>query len=265
MRFARLFTILCGILFASQANSWCNPCEGRFYLKGSTGASFSNRAHIKAPIGFWDTSQQGYNSRLGTRPILGAGLGYEMTPLFAADMTLSYRPQYQYRKFQIPVPNILTPAFLGSKTREFDLDIATLMLNFYLTGRGIDYLCWSPSCLQGCLYPILSGGIGVSRVNIYNFRAKGLSPAGVDPFPAFGSENQYTVRYQFTYQLAAGLEYRQNDCWAVSAGYRWFEVNRFKGPTYLRDPTGIALDIAQFPMKIKFAAQELFLEFKLFL
>ena len=48
--------------------------------------------------------------------------------------------------------------------------------------------------------------------------------------------------YHFTYQAMAGLEFRFMECWAISAGYRWFDAGKFKGPKYVRDENGIALE-----------------------
>jgi hypothetical protein len=85
------------------------------------------------------------------------------------------------------------------------------------------------------------------------------------PFPSFGSENQYTIRHQFTYQVLGGFEYRYRDICALSLGYRWFDVAQFTGPRFIRDPAGNAIDVQNYPWKIKFRANEVFLEFKVFL
>lgn len=245
--------------------TYCECSESRFYLKLDSGVSFARELKVTAPLGFWDTSQQGYNDKIGNRPILGLGVGYEFSKLLSLDLTLSFRPQYKYRKFQIPIPGTAAPGFLGTKTREFDLDIGTLMLSGYVSGRGWDLLCWQLGD-SGTIYPIIGGGIGISRVAISNFRAFGLPPvdAAIDPIPSFGSSSDYAARYCFCYQLSAGLEYRYCDAWAIGVGYRWFDLMKFKGPRFLRDPSGVALDIGPNEMRLKFAAHELYVEFKLF-
>lgn len=247
-----------------------NCCEhaydSRFYLKLDSGVSFSQKLDIDAPLAFWDTAKEGYNDNVGNRPIIGLGVGYEFPKVFSTDVTFAFRPQYKYRKFQTPLPGPTTPSFLGTKTRAFDLDIATLMLSGYLSGRGCSLLTWEISAFPGAIYPIVGVGIGMSRVLISNFHASGLPPVfpAIDPTPSFGSSSDCTIRYTFTYQLMGGLEYRYCDAWGISMGYRWFEVAKFKGPRFLRDPSGTALDISPNEMRIKFAAQELFAEFKLF-
>lgn len=268
MQLKNILLLVC-ILSCSALNSLSScegDCEGKFYLKLGSGVSFSQRLHVKALLPFWDTAQQGYNASVGTRPILGMGLGYEINPCYSLDLTLSNRPQYKYRKFQIPIPGTATPGFLGTKTRKFDLDISTLMLTGYLSGQNFGCTCWNIG--SGAIYPVFGAGVGVSRVNIYNFRATGLPSVNpvADPSAAFSSENEYTLRYVLSYQIMAGLEYRYCDQWSLSMGYRWFDVASFKASRYLRSANGSALDIGgDNMMKIKFAAQELFIEFKVFI
>lgn len=241
----------------------CYQCQP--YIKLCSGISFSQNLDVEAPLAFWDTAQEGYNARIGNRPIIGGGLGYEFSKCFSADLTFSFRPQYKYRKFQTPIPGTTNPSFLGTKTREFDLDIATLMLSGYLSGRGFDFFCWDLGAIPGTIYPIAGGGIGMSRILISNFHASGLPSANpiIDPTPTFGSSSEYTVRYSFSYQLMGGFEYRYCDSWAISFGYRWFDLMKFKGPRFLRDPAGTALDISPNEMRLNFSAQEFFAEYKL--
>ena len=186
----------------------------------------------------------------------------EFCSFCSTDLTFAYRPNFHYSKFQTSV-DTSTPNFLGDKTRKFDLDIASFFWSFYLSGHGVKYLNWKlagPSCL---LYPLIGGGIGVNQFTITNFRSTGLAPV-VDG-PSFGSENQYTTRYRFAYQVMGGLEFRYHDRWALSTGYRWFAGNSFKGPRYCRTATGAAFDVENDPWSIHFKANEVFIEFKLFI
>lgn len=251
-------------LWCDQPQLWSDQtCIHNFYIKVMAGASFAQKADINAPSSVWDPAQQGYDGYLGTRPILGGGIGYDVAPWFSTDLTVSYRAQFDYRKYQTPIPNELND--LGSpRVRRFNLDISSLMWTFYLNGSCTECLHYEFGCIPGSIYPLIGAGVGVSRLCVFNFRTTGLPPR-LSGLPQFASENQYDVNYKFTYQLLAGVEYRYYDCWAISLGYRWFHVSSFRGPRYFRDVNGESFDVGKDTWTIRFAAQEAFLEFKLYL
>ncbi len=238
----------------------CYNTQG-FYLKVGSGASFSTKANISAPSSVWDPAQQGYSARLGTTAIGLAGVGYD-SPYVTGEVTVSCRPDYNYSKYQVPTTTA-TPGTIGTTTRRFDLDVSSAMFSLYLNGRGFKYLHCEAG-RGGVFYPMVGGGVGVSQMTLYNFRSTGL-PTVADGFPSFASENEYSVSYRFTYQVMAGLEYRYHDMFAISLGYRWFDVAQFNGPRYIRDSEGNAVDVQSNTWKIKFKANEVFLELKLFL
>lgn len=262
------FLGISGWLSADCMDECCCQDTGcsSFYLKYGSGASVSRKAHVKAPLAIWDEAVQGYNADLGARPIFNAGLGYEFGPIFSTDLLLSYRPHFTYKKFQTGIQNGVQ-GFLGDKTRRFHLDVLSLMGTAYVSGHGFDCLNWSVGCDCGEFYPLLGVGAGVSRMQIFDFRSTGLPAVDPDVYtsPGFGSENEYLVRYRFTYQVMAGLEYRFNDRWAISTGYRWFDAGRFKGPRYLREPSGIAFDVGGDEWRMNFSAHEWFIELKVLL
>lgn len=232
-----------------------------FYIKLGSGASFANEADISASPVMWDTAVQGYNGSLGTEPIILGGLGYD-SPFVSSDITASYRPNYNYKKYQTPTTDD-TQGELGATTRRFTLDVSSIMETIYLNGRGFNCLNWKIT-RRSCIFPVIGGGVGVSQMKLFNFRSTGLPPV-TGTTPSFSSENQYSVQYRFTYQLMGGFEYRYNNRFGLSMGYRWFDVSRFKSSQYFRDAEGNAFDVGNYPWKIKFAANELFVEFKVFL
>lgn len=232
-----------------------------FYLKAGTGASISREAQITASPAVWDPAAQGYNSGLGTVPIALGGLGYD-SPYVSAEITASYRPDYSYNQFQTPTTTT-TPGTIGTTTRRFDLDVSSMMFSVYLNGRGCRHLNWKAGN-ESSIYPFIGGGIGTSQMKLFNFRSTGLAPV-TSGFPAFASENQYLITYRFTYQVMGGFEYRYRDLFALSIGYRWFDVSSFRGPRYLRDSQGNAIDVQSNTWKIKFEANEAFIELKVFL
>ncbi len=239
-----------------------HPCKDQgFYIKLGSGPSFANEAEIKAPLSIWDTAAEGYNGSLGTAPIVLAGLGYDSS-FVSTDITASYRPNYNYKKYQTPTTTD-TIGELGSTTRRFTLDVASIMETIYLNGRGWRWLDWKVGHCSS-IFPVIGGGVGISQMKLSNFRSTGLSPI-VGSFPSFASENQYSVQYKFTYQLMGGFEFRYKNLCGLSMGYRWFDVGQFNSSQYLRSADGTAMDIGSNPWKIKFAANELFIEFKVFL
>jgi opacity protein-like surface antigen len=266
MKLKRLLTFAILNLFFSismHAQSCCEeqPC-GKFYLKLASGASFSEKLKVVAPIAIWDPAVEGYRARIGTRPILGAAIGYDFGRFLATDLEFSYRPAFKYKKFQTSIANDTTAAQIGNKTRHFNLDVSSIMYSVYL--NGYESFSWRPQCSVGALYPVLGAGVGVSQLKIYNFRSSGLPDTG-DNVPGFGSDNEYTKRYHFTYQVMVGLEYRYGETWALSAGYRWFDAGKFKGPSYIRNPAGLGQDVRPHEWRMKFRSNEAFVEFKVFI
>ena len=137
------------------------------------------------------------------------------------------------------------------------------MATLYLSGEGVSWLNWGlpPNGLY--LYPFIGGGIGGTRCALFDFRSTGLT--GGDG-PTFNSENQYSTDYRLTYQILGGLELKQIGSWAISCGYRFFDIGSLKSSRYFRDATGAAFDTGNAGRwSIPFSANEVFLELKLFL
>lgn len=266
----RRFFYTCVLFFPTYLAAFCCD-QGQFYLKASSGVSFSETAKINATPLEWDASPQGYNSRLGNTGIISAGIGYEFPCILALDVTVAYRPGYNYRKFQTTSASD-TPGFLGEKTRQFDLDVYTAMFNVYLSGKGVEWLEWNWECIPVKIYPLVGAGIGYNQLNINNFRSVPTAVPVLDcqghPFVepgTFGSESPLTERFHFAYQIMAGVEARICDQWAISLGYRYFDAGRFNGPQYIRNPCGEAVNVKGNVWKIDFKANEIFFELKVYL
>ncbi len=265
MKFQHIIPIL-GLLVAVSARAATDQHpklkEKKTYLKLELGASFSTTARVSAPLTFWDGATQGYDSDFGTRPLFAAALGYDIVPALTAELSLSYRPHYTYTKFQTPPDtNDSSPGFIGTKTRRFNIDATTLLVSLFLNGRGLAPLRWKSGPMGSYFYPFVGAGVGISDVTLYNFRSTGLPP-NADAFGttlSFASENEYTKRYPFTYQVLAGLAYRLLPNWKFEIGYRWLSTNRFKGPSFIRDKTGNSADVRGFEWKQRLSANELFL------
>lgn len=252
--------LLLTITISGILNADCCCCQPQnpFYIKVGSGISFSESAHVVASPPTWNRAFQGYNSKLGNRPIAAFSVGCELLHLMDLEVSVSTRSTFKYRKFQTP--------FGGgdSYTREFDLDVIPILFSINLLGKNIPCLNWNIAC--GKVYPIIGAGIGVSHLLITNFRTTGLPPSGGSaPFESFSAENQYTLRKKFTYTALFGFEYNYKDCWAIGTGYRWFDGGKFSGPRFQRVSTGAAVDVAGEAWKMRFRSNEWFIEFKIFI
>ena len=254
----RFLSMLClpAITVFGSVKSYSEHPNYSFYIKVGSGISFSESAKVTAPNPPWTPAMQGYNSKLGNCAIASFGVGCEIFHVLDLETNISNRSTFKYRKFQTPTTGG------GSYTRKFDLSVTPILFSTTLLGQGIPYLHWNFG--RSKLYPMIGSGLGVSNLQITNFRTTGLPPNGDSaPFESFSAENQYTLRKNFTYTLFAGLEYSYNNYWAIGSGYRWFDAGHFKGPRYQRVNSGSSVDLDGDKWKMRFRANEWFLEFKI--
>lgn len=255
--FLTTFSLL-GITALSAVKCYSENKDYSFYIKLDSGISFSESANIVAPSPPWNPAVQGYNSKLGNCAIAGLSVGCELFHVADLEVGISNRSTFKYRKYQTPTTGG------NSYTRQFDLNVTPLLFSVNLLGRGIPYLSWGTASNK--IYPMIGAGVGVSNLQITNYRTTGLAPTGgSSPYPSFSAENQYTLRRNFTYTLLAGLEYSYKERFAIGSGYRWFDAGQFKGPRYQRVASGSAVDVAGDEWKMRFRANEWFIEFKIFI
>lgn len=257
MKFVLGIFSLLAIGFWNTAICHYQPQDYSFYIKVGSGISFSESANIKAPYPPWNPASQGYNSSLGNCAIASLSIGCEFLRVVDLEVSVSNRSTFEYRKYQTPITGG------GSYTRKFDLSVTPILFSANLLGRGIPHCNWKIGCSK--IYPIIGAGVGVSNLLITNYRTTGLPPNGdSSPYASFSAENQYTLRKNFTYTLLAGVEYGYKDYWAIGTGYRWFNAGHFKGPRYQRVDSGSAVDVAGDAWKMRFLANEWFIELKMF-
>lgn len=256
-RFQGIFFLLITTIFSAIA--YCNePDDYSFYIKFGSGVSCSELANVIAPSSPWAAAVQGYDSKLGNCAIAALSVGCEFLHILDVEVSVANRSTFEYRQFQTPT------AGGASYTREFDLSVTPILFSVNLLGRGIPHCNYDFG--DGKIYPMIGVGIGMSNLLITNFRTIGLPATGdSSPYQSFSSENQYTLRKNFTYTLLAGVEYSHTDRWAIGTGYRWFNAGNFDGPEYLRVTSGSAVDVADDAWQMRFRAQEWFLEFKIFI
>jgi len=236
----------------------CQSQDYSFYIKVDSGISFADCAKVVAPYPPFSPAIYGYDSKLGHCPIAGLSIGCELWHVLDLDVNISNRSTFKYRKYQTPT------AGGASYTREFDLDVTSILFSVNLLGRAVPYCHWDVGC--GKIYPLIGAGVGVSNLLITNYRTTGLPATGDSaPYASFSGENQYTLRKKFTYTLLAGFEYSYNDSWAIATGYRWFNAGCFKGPRYLRIANGSAVDVGCDAWSMRFRAHEWFIELKIFI
>ena len=236
----------------------CQPKDYSFYIKAGSGISFSELANVVASYPPWNPAIQGYDSKLGNCPIASLSIGCELLKAMDLEVNISNRSIFKYRKFQTPTSGS------GSYTREFDLNVTSILFCANLLGRGITCFNWDIGC--GKIYPLIGAGLGVSNLLITNYRTTGLPPTGDSaPYKSFSAENQYTLRKNFTYTLLAGFEYSYKDSWAIGTGYRWFNAGHFRGPRYQRVASGSAVDVGCDTWKMRFRSNEWFIELKIFI
>lgn len=250
-------------LFAGQSpsNQPTLP-EKKAYLKFESGASFSTKNTVTAPTSAWIENPKGYSDDFGVAPLFLVAFGYDIIPYLTTELSLSYRPHYSYKRSLSLDPNTPGLPNQGSITRHFHLDATSLLFSLFFNGRGFNALKWEVGPSNSYIYPLIGGGLGISELTIYDFRTTGLDPIpGID-FKSFGSENEYTKRYRFTYQVIAGFSYRLLSDWGFELGYRWFSTMRFRGPSYFRNNTGDAANLTGYEWKQRLSAHEVFANVK---
>ena len=247
---------LLAINITGIALCYCQSEDYSFYIKVGSGISCSQSANVTAQYPPWNPAVQGYDSKLGYAPIASLSIGCELLDIIDLECNISNRSLFKYRKFQTPTLGG------GSYTRKLDLDVTSILFSAYFLGKSIRSCNWDIGC--GTFYPMIGAGVGASNLLITNYRTTGLPPTGDSaPYASFSSENQYTLRKNFTYTLLAGFEYNYNDYWSIGTGYRWFNAGHFKGPQYQRVTSGAAVDVADDAWKMRFRAHEWFIEFKI--
>ncbi len=213
-----LFMLLAPVAMAAQHE------PRNFYIGVQGGASFSMDADMDVPVGSdtdtqWDPSPEGYNNNLGASELLGATLGYRITPLVSAEIEVTHRNSFQYEKNQSLAA---TP-----KTRHFDLQNTNVMANAVLHGSGMSKsLSYQNNTIA--LEPFIFGGIGAAFNTVSNFYSS--HPDG--SVSAMEADN---TEVSFGAQAGAGVSMRVKQTFAVGLGYRYMYGGNFSSNNYIWD------------------------------
>lgn len=211
-------------------------CISPFYSRIEAGGSFSKCASICADPRAWDPAREGYDADLNNAPFASISMGYNINSYMSIGASFTYRGPFKYCKRQTPLETSGTPAFLGEKTRFFDLENNSFMLDFYLNRSGINsYYNYDVYC--GNISPYLGVGIGWSKNAVYNFHSQLSETIQVNNFTTnrVASIMTYKVDNEFAWQISLGVDYNINSCINIGLGYRYFDGGCFKTNNYVVD------------------------------
>lgn len=212
-------------------------CNVSYYLRCEGGPSFSKCSTICADPIYWDVSDNGYNAKLGTAPMVGAEGGISFYDIMSLGARVNYRSKFSYCKFQTS-QSTSTPNFLGDKTRFFDLDNTSFMINLIVNRTKTGYGYSSSSCT---ITPYAGLGIGFARSTIYNFHSTLASTVSVGNFTtnSVNSIMALDANNSFAWDAQAGVNFSFCDSLSISIAYRYFDSGNFKSNNYITNiPTG---------------------------
>ncbi|KTC98513.1 hypothetical protein Lgee_1590 [Legionella geestiana] len=233
-----------------------------WYLVGGAGASWSRDADIRVDPRIWDPAEQGYSDNLGSAGLLMFGVGRYLTDAFRVDARYEHRSEYKYSKFQTGINNGV-PGFTGTeRTRKFEMDSNSLMVNGWLDlGTLNSRLLWQAGSMT--LQPFVGGGIGVDYLNVENFRTI-ADPFG-DNRNEIASINQTTTGSRFAWRLGAGLSAQLTKRTTLAVGYDYFDGGNIPFPDFilssLSAPSG-RTGVSVTPWHGSFAANEVYAELR---
>lgn len=223
----------------AAATNYSNP----YYLLLGTGISYSQSADIYADPTYWDASPQGYNSSVDHSVLYTAGVGAQITPALSVVIDGSMRPGFSYERYQTSNANN-TPGFLGDKTRYFELENTSLMVDAYLQGKGLsDHLYYNLGHNMG-VQPIASVGVGVAYNTVTNFHSvTGNTASSIMPDKTTSS---------FAWKASVGLQLTLCPKVDIAASYQYFDGGDFQSNNYIVDSSRLVVT----PWKGKLKANE---------
>jgi len=229
-----------------------------FFITLGTGYSKSKTTDLKVDTSFWDPAIQGYNDDMGSSELYTVGAGVQVNNFLTIALDATRRPDYQYSKFQTP-SGPQPVGFIGTKTRKFDFDNTSIMLNALVYGAGFPHhrLDWSTQNVL--IQPFVGVGIGVAYNTVSDFHS--VSDSTVQGAKqVFSVANSHTIS-QFAWQLLAGLNMTLHKRFLVDMGYRYFDGGNFESNNYVYQVQGLNSGLVVPPWKGKFRTNEAFVNF----
>ena len=194
-------------LFVSPAVAQSSLPAG-FYVRGDAGGAFEQN------ITFKDTNPNAPNcdlcgdlfpSSTGNSVFLGAGVGYRLTPLFRADLTIDYLTP-------VKVNGHSTGAASSTASADFDSLIGLVNGYFDLAGAFPDSF--------GSFQPFVSAGIGVARNHLGT--TTGVSTL-IGPFTL-----EAHSRMNFAWAVGAGVGYALTPRLTMELAYKYVDTGQVR-------------------------------------
>lgn len=230
----------------------CNIQRPFLYVGG--GYAWSRKASLEVDPAFWESSPQGYDGDLGNSEFYTLGAGYHFNPLFSMMLEATYRPSFEYKRFQTSTA-VATPGFLGTKTRHFRFDNWAVLVDAFLNKQG-DY--WQIGGKCGCFAPFVGAGVGISYNTVKDFHSV-LPRDPITTFMPVRSIMPDFTKISWAGQLMAGFVSRVTPFMTFEIGYRRFFGGRFWSNRYFDDvPSGLTSSIIIPAWRGTFQANELF-------
>jgi opacity protein-like surface antigen len=231
-----------------------------YYIRVEAGPSFGLCAAIEPNPIIWDSAQEGYDAKLHTAPMVGLEVGVNFCDLWSVGARANYRSKFSYCKKQTPL-NSATNGFLGNKTRFFDLDATSFILNLMINRTDNPY-CALTIC-KTTLAPYVGLGIGFARTTLYNFHSVRADMATLGTFITneVGSIMSPNGMNTFAWDAQVGCNISFCSNISLGIGYRFFDAGRFKTNNYLVDVlAGLTTPIVVYPWCSRLRASELVLQ-----
>lgn len=207
----------------------CQP----FYVRIEGGKSFSQKADIKVNENYFDPAPEGYNAKIGSAAVFGAGVGYNVTNWLSTGFSANYRSKYDYEKHQTAVTTNSTPDPLGDKTRYFNLDNTSFLFDVYFNRTGSS----SPFSLTYqslTLAPFIGASIGLSKNTLYNFHTvldNTLTNNNLSTHQVESILSDF-VKHSFAWQISLGLDITLCKDVTIGLAYRYFDGGTFETNNY---------------------------------
>jgi opacity protein-like surface antigen len=195
------------LLFASPASAQSSFPAG-LYVRADVGGAFER------DITFKDTNPNAANcdlcgdlfpSSTGNSVFLGAGLGYRLTPMFRADLTVDYLTP-------VKINGHSTAAASSTGSADFDSLIGLANGYFDLAGAFPDTF--------GELQPFVSAGIGVARNHLDT--TTGVSTL-IGPFTL-----ESHSRMNFAWALGGGVGYALSRELTIELAYKYLDTGQVR-------------------------------------
>ncbi len=172
------------------------------YMRGDLGAAIGNKITVRDtstnPLVCTFCGTSTLPTKVGNSAFVGAGLGYRISPLFRADVTVDDMPSLHAKG--------TSQGLIAGLTTSSDIHSLVGLANGYFDLNGL-----SPGFF-GPIQPFIDGGVGVA----YNE----MSPPTLPGIGAFGG----AARTNFAWGAGAGVGYALTPNLTVEVAYKYLDL-----------------------------------------